>query len=224
MVDTSERAELMERRVEYLASDELTGRAPGTEGGLLAREYVRTAFSDLGLVPAGDNGSYEHAIASIDGANLLGAIPGHGPRAEQNLMIAAHYDHLGEYFGEIHPGADDNAQGVAVLLDVAERLTERDDLGRTVLITSFDAEEPPYFYTEEMGSVHWVDRPTIDLHRLDAMICLDLVGHALGPVDMPDEVRRSMFVMGAERAGLGHVSTTWPIRTIGSSPDASMAT
>ena len=41
MVDTSERAELMERRVEYLASDELTGRAPGTEGGLLAREYVR---------------------------------------------------------------------------------------------------------------------------------------------------------------------------------------
>ena len=50
-------------------------------------------------------------------------------------MIAAHYDHLGEYFGEIHPGADDNASGVAVLLDVAERLTERDDLGRTVLIS-----------------------------------------------------------------------------------------
>ncbi len=205
MANVTERAALMARRVEYLASDELTGRAPGTEGGLLARQYVRSAFADLQLEPAGDNGGYEHAVASIGGANLLGAIPGHGPRAEQYLMIAAHYDHLGEYFGEIHPGADDNASGVAVLLDVAERLTERDDLGRTVLICSFDAEEPPYFYTEDMGSMHWVDRPTIDLNRLDAMICLDLVGHALGPDTMPDEVRRSMFVMGAERAGLGGV-------------------
>ena len=48
-----------------------------------------------------------------------------------------------------------------MLLDVAERLTERDDLGRTVLITSCDAEEPPYFYTEEMGSMRWANRPTI---------------------------------------------------------------
>lgn len=202
-MNNQQRAALMSQRVDYLASPELAGRATGTEGGLVARQYVATAFADLGLEPAGDNGTYAHAIASIGSANLLGAIPGHGKQAQQYLMLAAHYDHLGEQFGEIYPGADDNASGVAILLDVAARLTERDDLGRSVLICSFDAEEPPHFYSETMGSVHWVERPTIDLHRLDVMICLDIVGHALGPSSMPDEVRNSMFVAGAERAGIG---------------------
>ncbi len=201
----NDRAELMARRVEYLASDELTGRAPGTEGGRLAREYVRAAFSDLALEPLGDNGTYEHAIEAIGGANLLGSIPGHGPNADKYLLIGAHYDHLGVNFGEVHPGADDNASGVAVLLDVARQLTERDDLGRTVIICSFDAEEPPYFYTDDMGSWHWVDRPTIDLNRLDAMVCVDLIGHALGPATLPEKVRQTVFVTGAERSGLGGV-------------------
>ncbi len=203
MVDRNQRAVLMAERVEYLASEALTGRAPGTEGGLLAREYVRAAFSDLALEPLGDNGTYEHAIEAIGGANLLGSIPGHGPNADNYLLIGAHYDHLGEHFGDIHPGADDNASGVAVLLDVARNLTERDDLGRTVIICSFDAEEPPYFYTDDMGSWHWVDRPTVDLNRLDAMVCIDLIGHLLGPAGLPDEIRRSVFVTGAERSGLG---------------------
>lgn len=205
MVDRNQRADLMAERVKYLASEALTGRAPGTEGGRLAREYVRTAFGDLALEPLGDNGTYEHAIEAIGGANLLGSIPGHGPNADKYLLIGAHYDHLGENFGDIYPGADDNASGVAVLLDVARALTERDDLDRTVIICSFDAEEPPHFYTDDMGSWHWVDRPTIDLSRLDAMVCVDLIGHPLGPASLPDAVRRSVFVTGAERSGLGSV-------------------
>ncbi len=205
MTDTNQRAAAMAQRVEYLASDELAGRAPGTEGGFLAREYVRAAFADLALEPVGDDGTYDHAIRSIGGANLLGSIPGHGANADKYLLIGAHYDHLGVNFGEVHPGADDNASGVAVVLDVARRLTERDDLGRTVLICSFDAEEPPYFYTDDMGSWHWVDRPTVDLSRLDAMVCVDLIGHPLGPASIPDGIRRSVFVTGAERSGLGSV-------------------
>jgi hypothetical protein len=205
MVKRNERAELMAGRVGYLASEALTGRAPGTEGGRLAREYVREAFSDLALEPLGDNGAYDHAIEAIGGANLLGSIPGHGPNADKYLLIGAHYDHLGENFGDIYPGADDNASGVAVLLDVARALTERDDLDRTVIICSFDAEEPPHFYTDNMGSWHWVDRPTVDPRSLDAMVCVDLIGHPLGPRSLPNEIRRSVFVMGAERSGLGPV-------------------
>lgn len=202
-MDGDERAGVMSRRVEYLASPELKGRAPGTEGGLLARQYVTEAFAGLALEPAGDDGTYAHAIEAIGGANLLGTIPGHGPNADRYVMIGAHYDHLGEYFGEVHPGADDNASGVAVLLDVARQLTERDNLDRTVLICSFDAEEPPHFYTETMGSLHWVDRPTIDLAKLEAMVCVDVVGHSLGPATISDDIRHSVFVMGAERSGLG---------------------
>ncbi len=198
----------MRERVEYLASPELEGRAPGSVGGRLAREFVTEAFGQIGLEPAGDDGAYAHWIPGIGGeggSNLIGAIPGHGPNADRYLMVAAHYDHLGIYYGDIYPGADDNAAAVAVLLDVAERLTTTDRLGRTVLICSFDAEEPPHFLTDTMGSVHWVDRPTVPLDRLDAFVCFDLVGRSLGPDHLPDDVRHSVFVLGAERTGLASV-------------------
>ncbi len=205
MPDMHKRAAIMAQQVEHLASDVMEGRAPGTEGGRMARRYVEDGFADLGLVQAGDDGTYSHHIASIGGANLIGAIPGSGPRSDRYVMLGAHYDHIGKYFGRIHRGADDNAAGIAILLDVARQLTELDNLDRTVLICAFDAEEPPYFLTEDMGSVHFVDRPTIELDKLDTMVCIDMVGHALGPDTLPDEVRRTVFAMGAERSGLGAV-------------------
>lgn len=58
----------MAEHIEYLASDELEGRAPGSRGGRLARAHVAGAFEELGLEPAGDGGGFEHAIA---GANLI---------------------------------------------------------------------------------------------------------------------------------------------------------
>lgn len=205
MTDMHKRAAVMAQQVEHLASDVMEGRAAGTEGGRMARRYVEDGFADLGLVQGGDDGTYSHHIASIGGANLIGAIPGYGPRSDRYVMLAAHYDHLGKYFGRVHPGADDNAAGIAVLLDVARQLTELDSLDRTVLICAFDAEEPPYFLTEDMGSVHFVDRPTIDLDNLDTMVCIDMIGHALGPDTLPDDIRSTVFAMGAERSGLGSV-------------------
>lgn len=205
MPDMHKRAAIMAHQVEHLASDAMEGRATGTEGGRMARRFVEDGFADLGLVQAGDDGAYSHRIAAIGGANLVGAVPGNGPNSDRYVMVAAHYDHLGKYFGRVHPGADDNAAAVAVLLDVARQLTELNNLDRSVLICSFDAEEPPYFCTDDMGSVHWVDRPSVDLSRLDAMVCLDTIGHALGPDTLPDSVRRTVFVLGAERSGLGGV-------------------
>ena len=198
-----DRLRLMRDRVEYMASPELEGRAPGTPGGILARSYVEEAFADLDLRPAGDDG-YRQSIPAIGGANLLGVLPGSGPLADRYVVLAAHYDHIGVNFGKVHPGADDNASGVAVLLDVASRLSEGHHEGRSVLVASFDAEEPPHFYTENMGSVHFVANPTVPLDRIDMMLCLDLIGHALGPDMLPAEVRNSVFLMGAEKSpGVG---------------------
>jgi Zn-dependent M28 family amino/carboxypeptidase len=204
-VNTHQRADLIRNRVEYLASDELEGRAPGTPGGLLARAYVEAAFEELGIIPAGENG-YRQPIPDIGGANLLGTIPGQGPNADRYVLFNAHYDHIGVQFGEIHPGADDNASGVAVLLDVARNLVEAGGLDRSVLIVSFDAEEPPYFYTPKMGSIHFVANPTVPLEQVDMMICLDLIGHPFGPPELPQDVRNSMLIMGAEKSpGVGEI-------------------
>ena len=203
MIHDNERLEALRAHVEYLASPELEGRAPGTSGGLLARRHVESAFIDLGLQPAGEDG-FQQPIPEIGGANLLGTIPGSGHNADRFVVVAAHYDHIGINFGKVHPGADDNAAGVAVLLDAARRLVANGGLDRSVLVASFDAEEPPHFYTPDMGSIYFVAHPTVPLGQIDMMVCLDLVGHALGPAGLPDEVRNTMLVMGAEKSpGVG---------------------
>ncbi len=203
MSTRDERVTALRAGVEYLASPELEGRAPGTAGGVLARQFVENAFESIGLGPAGED-RYTQAIPAIDGANLLGIIPGKGPTADRFIVVAAHYDHLGIWFDNVHPGANDNASGVAVLLDVAERLAASDELNRSILVCSFDAEEPPHFLTENMGSIHFVANPTVPLNQIDLMICLDSVGTALGSATMPPEVRESIFVLGAELAtGVG---------------------
>jgi Zn-dependent M28 family amino/carboxypeptidase len=122
------------------------------------------------------------------------------------VLLAAHYDAC----GPDNPGADDNAAAVAVVLDVAERL-QGTELDRSVIIALFDAEEPPYFMTPDMGSQWFVDHPTVPLDRIDMMICLDLVGHDLGPESLPPEVRESIFVLGAEKsAGTGSLLDQLP--------------
>jgi hypothetical protein len=197
----------MREAVEFLASRDLAGRAPGTGGGLMARDFVRSAFEEHGLTPAGEDG-FNQPIPGIGGSNLIGMLPGIGPRSDRYILLAAHYDHLGEIGGEIYPGANDNAAAVAVMLDVVERWRHHEsELDRSVVFCAFDAEEPPYFLTDRMGSIHFVGNPTISLDKIDVMICMDLVGASLGPKGLPDEVRQSIFVLGGETAsGLGIIA------------------
>ncbi len=181
----------MQEVVEYLCSPECLPRNPGTSGGLAARAYLKNRLEELGLEPIGERG-FEQAIPSIGASNLLARIPGRGDRC---VLIGAHYDAC----GVDNPGADDNAAAVAITLEVASQLQAR-DLDRSVIIALFDAEEPPYFLSPVMGSQWFVDNPTLPLDSIDMMICLDLVGHALGPAGLPAEVRDSVFVLGAEKS------------------------
>jgi Zn-dependent M28 family amino/carboxypeptidase len=178
----------MKPLVEALCSDECAGRAPGTPGGRAARRIVMDAFRDAGLSPR------EQEIAV--GANVLATVPG---TTERWVMVAAHYDHLGTDGRDVYRGADDNAAAVAILVDVARALAAA-KLQRGVIFAAFDAEEPPHFLQNTMGSQEWVQRPTVPLDRLDLMICMDLVGHALGPAGTPEDVRQTLFALGAERS------------------------
>jgi Iap family predicted aminopeptidase len=127
---------------------------------------------------------------------LLCELPG---RTDRWIVVAAHFDHLGVRGGDVFRGADDNAAGVAVLVELSRRLREGPTLRRGVLFAAFDAEEPPYFLTPAMGSEYFAGNPTLPLESIDLMVCMDLIGHAVGPSGSSDEVRRTLFALGAER-------------------------
>jgi len=177
--------------VTWLAAPALAGRAPGSPGGETARAGIVAVFTDLSLEPGGDDDTFLQPLPR--GANVLGLIPGRDPaREDEVIVIGAHYDHLGEHGGAVHPGADDNASGVAVLLEVARRISAAPP-ARSVLFAAFDAEEPPAYRTAAMGSQHWIDHPTIARSRVVAMFAMDLMGGNLWP-----GARTPLYVMGRE--------------------------
>ena len=180
----------MREFVEALCSDRCAGRAAGTPGGRLARDLVVKAFAAAGYE------TERQAIPRVGGANVLARLPGKGDRW---VVVAAHYDHVGVGAGGIYRGADDNAAAVAILVEVARDLKGARPT-RGVIFAAFDAEEPPNFLTSTMGSHHFVDHPPVPLDSIDMMVCMDLVGHAVGPEAMPAEIRNTVFALGAERS------------------------
>lgn len=177
--------------VGWLASPALAGRAAGSAGGAAARAGIAATFTELSLRPAGEHGAYAQALPR--GANLLALVPGRDPaRADEVVVIAAHYDHLGERGGALYAGADDNASGVAVLLELGRRLVAAPP-ARSVLIAAFDAEEPPHYLGAGMGSIHWLAHPTVPRPRIVAMLAMDLMGGDLWP-----GARTPLYVMGRE--------------------------
>jgi Zn-dependent M28 family amino/carboxypeptidase len=116
------------------------------------------------------------------------------------VLVGAHFDHLGKIGSDVFWGADDNAAAVAILVEVGRSLARRAPAGRGVILASFDGEEPPYFLTGGMGSERFAREPPVPLETIDMMVCMDLVGHAFGPPELPDEVRGSLFALGAERS------------------------
>jgi hypothetical protein len=204
----------IEALVADLCSPVCAGRRTGTPGGRAARELVRGALEKAGLVVA------EQPIPQNGGANLVASIEGSGPLADRTILVGAHYDHLGTGSrGEVYHGADDNAAAVAVLVETARTVARERGAGRRVLVVAFDAEEPPFFGGPAMGSEVLAESGLVALDRIDAMVAMDLVGHELGPEALPDTVRRSLFVLGAEKgAGLAALVDARARKTAGLIP------
>jgi hypothetical protein len=111
--------------------------------------------------------------------NVVAVLEGEGPLADETVVIGAHYDHIGFRAPEspggakvILNGADDNASGVAVTLEVARQLAQRKAGPRRRLVfIAFTAEERGL-----LGSKHYVDHPPFPLQKTVAMFNLDMVG------------------------------------------------
>ncbi|PWU24764.1 MAG: hypothetical protein C5B48_04730 [Candidatus Rokuibacteriota bacterium] len=106
------------------------------------------------------------------GANVIGILRGTDPaRAAEAVVLGAHYDHLGLAGGSVHPGADDNASGTAVVLSLARALSAAGGTPRTLVFALFGGEEAGL-----LGSAHYVRHPAMPIDRTIAMVNLDMVG------------------------------------------------
>jgi hypothetical protein len=104
-------------------------------------------------------------------ANLIGVLPGSDPLLKDEFVIlSAHHDHVGVQDGKVHPGADDNASGTTVLLEVA-RLLRGAKPRRSLLFLSVSGEEIGLF-----GSEAFVKAPPVALSRVKADLNIDMVG------------------------------------------------
>ena len=178
----------LKTHVTTLASPEYEGRGVGTAGLDKAASYVEAQFKAIGLTPGLADGSFRQTFTTTrtpDGqprtlANIVGVLPGSDPAwKDQSVVVVAHYDHLGTGWpepragdeGKLHPGADDNASGVAVLLEVAKVLKEAGAPRRTVVFAAVSAEE-----SGMLGSKHYVEHPVRPLDGIRAVVNIDSVG------------------------------------------------
>ncbi len=162
--------------VTTLADPKFEGRAAGSPGGLAARAWVLERFKSIGLQPV--SGSYVFPFTFTrmttsgrvngEGANVVAQCLGTDTRAPV-FVVSAHYDHVGVRNGALHPGADDNASGVAVMLAVAEHC-RRTPFRRTVVFAAFDAEEAGL-----QGAKAFLIAPPVPKERIALNLNLDMV-------------------------------------------------
>jgi hypothetical protein len=165
--------------VEVLADDTFEGRESGSRGNRAAGLYIIEALKKYGILPGAEGTSYYQTGPQSN--SILGLLPGRDPQLKHEVIIVgAHYDHVGygtarnSYgpLGYIHNGADDNASGVAALMEVAEALSRLPEKPRrSILLAFWDGEEKGLW-----GSKYWVEHPTVPLKNVQAAINIDMVG------------------------------------------------
>ncbi|SJN32335.1 Aminopeptidase Y (Arg, Lys, Leu preference) [Sphingobacterium sp. JB170] len=181
--------EQLRKHIFTLASDKMKGRGTGSKEVNKAAKYIEDKFQEYALQPKGENGYRQSFVAKVtrvavkdsirQSDNIIGLIDNGAPHT---IVIGAHYDHLGQGYqgssldslgvGQIHNGADDNASGVAGLLELARHyssnnLTEKFNL----LFIAFGAEELGL-----LGSKYFTEHPTVLVENIHWMLNMDMIG------------------------------------------------
>lgn len=179
----------LKKHIHYLASDKMKGRDTGSKEVFKAAAYIEKRFRKMGLAPMGEYGYRQSFIAGTKrkgvtdslrkADNVIGFLDN---GASKTIVIGAHYDHLGDgtaggsrdtlNIGKIHNGADDNASGVAGLLELARHYSGNDAKEPfNFLFIAFGAEEWGL-----LGSKHFTENPTIPLEKIHWMLNMDMIG------------------------------------------------
>jgi Peptidase family M28/PDZ domain len=179
----------LKKHIETLASDAYEGRGTGLPGEEKAAVYIESQFKKLKLKPLGDAKTYRQAFAFKGGLhgtgsegqskNIVGFLDN---SAATTIIIGAHYDHLGlgnegssldaNPKGKIHNGADDNASGVAGVLELARYFQSNKIKEKANFVfICFSGEELGLH-----GSKYFTEHPTLDFAKVNYMINMDMVG------------------------------------------------
>jgi hypothetical protein len=140
--------------------------------------------------------------------NVVGLLPGSDDRLRHEaIVLGGHYDHVGlggrfsnapELTGEIHNGADDNASGIAALIEIARSAAaDRSRFPRSLVFVAFAGEERGL-----LGSAHYTGAPAVPLDRTLAMINLDMIGRARGRVEVGGLEAAQSLVRDVEAAAV----------------------
>jgi hypothetical protein len=215
-------AERLEAHVRYLGSDELAGRGTGSPGYHAATAYGARMLDDAGLAPGARRSDGDSTFIQVfevpvtrrfpGGAsyNVIGVLRGADPAlADEWVTVGAHLDGLGVLRpGGIHNGANDNATGSAVVMELARAVVAAAPR-RSVAFMLWGAEEVGHW-----GSRHWVANPTLPLDGVVAHVNLDGVGrydrsrgdvvrmYALGAAEICPEYHATLVAANARSGGL----------------------
>ncbi|MBX2915873.1 MAG: M20/M25/M40 family metallo-hydrolase [Cyclobacteriaceae bacterium] len=208
--------------ITVLAADDMEGRFSGSKGEQKALQYIEKEFKALKLTPKGEQAFQQQFPfkAGVHGTGEEGkahnAIAYLDNQANKTIIIGAHYDHLGlgengssldaNPKGKIHNGADDNASGVAGVLELARYFSQNKVKEKSnFLFICFSGEELGLY-----GSKYFTEHPTIDMSEVSFMINMDMIGR------LPDNKVISISGTGTSPVWeplLKNVSTPLTIKT-----------
>jgi Zn-dependent M28 family amino/carboxypeptidase len=153
----------------------MEGRKTDTPGGRRAAEYIAAEFKKMNLEPMGASYfqpfEFEHEKNRYSARNVVGYVKG-SRQADRYLLISAHYDHLGSKGDTVYYGADDNASGVALLIELAHYFSNHRPK-QSIIFAAFDAEELGL-----RGSEHFCRQPPVSLRSLLLNLNLDMIARS----------------------------------------------
>ncbi len=229
----------LKKHVEYLADDRLEGRLAGSKGEVAAAKYIEKQFRSYGLKPFPNSKSYiqnfeyrftknpHHSASETDpkvqAKNVVGFL---NNQSDKTVVIGAHYDHLGynerghstapNEKNAIHNGADDNASGTSILIELA-RLFSKNSIKEPVnfLFVAFSGEEDglqgsKFFADYLIQNQNLVGKPIFMLNmdmvgRLDSLYKLNV--HGVGTSEKLEELLNQMkpagFQVNFDSSGIG---------------------
>jgi hypothetical protein len=192
----------IKKHIKILANDSMQGRGTGTEGERMAAAYIVSEFKNLKLKPVGKSKSYLQSFdfkTEAQGETITGKanniVAFLDNKASSTIIIGAHYDHLGQgefgnsllanSKGQIHNGADDNASGVAGVIELARYYSNNKiKENYNFLFLCFSGEELGLY-----GSKYFTENSLIDLSNVNYMINMDMIGRL-------NEQSKSLMVHG----------------------------
>lgn len=161
-------AQRLEADVRFLADLSPNRSYKNFESLAKAEAYILARFQDLGLPT-------ERQEVVVDGKTYHNVIARYGgDKTGDVVVIGAHYDAAGEN----NPGADDNASGVAALLELARLFqAEKPVFAHPIELVAYTLEEPPFFGSQNMGSAHHANRLKSRAQNVRLMVSLEMLGY-----------------------------------------------